>query len=106
MQRIEIGLEINSYDKTLTGSAFGEIDRKRYKFDVLDKDENNYTIKVPKETKSIAGSYFMACFGKSLSNLGLKRFKEKYEFSCTNRIKTDINSAIVSLGKFFTKDED
>lgn len=105
-ERIEISLEVNSYNKMLDGSAFGEIARKRYKFDRLDSDGLRYSIVVPKETKCLTGSYFMACFGKSLTNLGLKGFKEKYNFDCTNKIKTNINTAIVSLGKFFLREDE
>ena len=64
-----------------TGRPQGETARKELNLDSLDnKDNIQIKIIIPKGTTSFNPSFFLGMFNKSIKNLGIDKFNDKYIF--------------------------
>lgn len=95
--RIDLSyIEGNRY-KVLSGADFGERVRKIFRLDEMDKNGDVITIYVPEYVYSLNSSFFSGLFQKSITTLGEKKFREKYQFECSDIIKENIEDGIFNI---------
>lgn len=81
-------------EKVLAGRKEGKEYRNELNLDYYDQSNDTIEIKIPEYFFSINSSFFLGCFGKSVRNLGEKRFREKYIFLCDFALKKGIEDGI------------
>ena len=80
--------------KVISGREKGIELREKLKLDEKDKDKKQYKIVIDKNVYSFNSSCFLGLFGKSIRELGEKKFREKYQFECTDLIRMNIEDGI------------
>lgn len=96
-------IEIDSYKKSkvsdmlvLSGRQLGYDMRAFFKLDEKDKDSIKYEVIFPNNIISLSTSYFLALFGDSVRKVKSREaFLEKYQFTCDQNLKMNINDGIV-----------
>lgn len=73
-----------SVSTSFSGRTEGRTVRKLHNVDKMDSDDNNYYIKMPQDTSSFNPSFFLGLFFPSIKQMGMDKFKKKYEFFYDN----------------------
>lgn len=79
------------------GSEF----RKHLNLDTLDKDNEQYTIVIPREIIVLSFPYFDGLFRSSIISLGIDGFRKKYQFRCTKEKENWVNLFISRLAETY-----
>lgn len=66
------------------GRDTGNQARRELKLDILDNNDQVIQFEIAKDTTSIAPSFILGLFSKSIASLGVERFKKKYLFHFQN----------------------
>lgn len=93
MENIELNKFIQKM-KVISGRDKGIELREKLKLNSKDKDDKIYQIIIDEDVYSFNSSCFLGMFGKSIRELGEKKFREKYTFKCTELIKMNIEDGI------------
>ncbi len=93
-KRFTLGDTLPANTKTLSGLEEGNKARLYYKLDEIDQQNIEVEINIPSKFWTITSSYFLGCFGKSVRNLGIEGFKQKYKFKCDPVFKPIIEDGI------------
>lgn len=93
-KRFTLGDTLPANTKTLSGFEEGNKARLYYKLDEIDQQNIEVEINIPSKFWTITSSYFLGCFGKSVRNLGIDGFKQKYKFKCDPVFKPIIEDGI------------
>ena len=81
--------------KVISGRDRGIELREKLKIDEKDNDEEIYEFKIAQDVYSFNSSCFLGLFSNSIKKLGEKRFREKYQFNCSDLIKMNIEDGII-----------
>ncbi|MEG9320445.1 hypothetical protein [Fusobacterium varium] len=88
--------KVSNGNIVLSGRPNGEKAREILKIAEKDISDKNYNIIIPNNIRTINPSYFLGLFSYSINNLGLKKFREKYNFIMESgeEISSDLNEDI------------
>jgi hypothetical protein len=76
--------------KVFSGRDRGEFVRIKTKLEKIEQTHNEILFKVPEDIYAINPSFFLGLFGQSVRKFGEKKFKEKFQFICSEIVKADI----------------
>lgn len=93
MKKINLS-ELTQNIKVISGRDRGIKLREKLKIDEKDSDEETYEFKIAKDVYSFNSSCFLGLFSDSIKKLGEKKFREKYQFDCSDLIKMNIEDGI------------
>ena len=93
-KRLVLGDTLPASTKILSGLEEGNKARLYYKLDEIDQQNIEVEIDIPSKFWTITSSYFLGCFGKSVRNLGIEGFRQKYKFKCDPVFKPNIEDGI------------
>jgi hypothetical protein len=79
-RRINLLKYRGSQSSLFTGRPQGEDARKEQKLDELDKTDDKVIIVIPEGTTSLNPSFYLGLLYKSIKNLGINKFEEKFKF--------------------------
>ena len=93
-KRLVLGDTLPASTKILSGLGEGNKARLYYKLDEIDQQNIEVEIDIPSKFWTITSSYFLGCFGKSVRNLGIEGFRQKYKFKCDPVFEPNIEDGI------------
>ena len=70
------------------------IENIKVSFGKKDNDEEIYEFEIAQEVYSFNSSCFLGLFSDSIKKLGEKKFREKYQFNCSDLIRMNIEDGI------------
>ena len=94
MDRIDISIYKNKKYKVLSGVERGAEVRNEIGLDLMDAQENCVQFVIPQDVYSLNSSFFSGLFHQSLTRLGEKKFRQLYQFECTDIIRKNIEDGI------------
>ena len=94
MERVDISKYKGQKYKVLSGVDRGKEVRKELNLDGIDLQSEKVYFTIPEDVYSLNCSFFSGLFQESLKKLGEKRFREKYQFECTDIIRKNIEDGI------------
>lgn len=94
MDRIDISIYKNRKYKVLSGVDRGAEVRAEIGLNLMDSQENQVLFVIPPDVYSLNCSFFSGLFHQSLRQLGEKKFRELYQFECTDIIRKNIEDGI------------
>lgn len=80
--------------QVLSGRDKGEKLRETLKLDMIDINNEQVKIIIPKEVYAFNSSYFLGLFGKSVRLLGKQKFESKYLFDSNDIVRMNIIDGI------------
>ena len=80
--------------KVISGRDRGMELREKLKIDEKDIDEEIYEFEIAQDVYSFNSSGFLGLFSDSIKKLGEKKFREKYQFKCSELIRMNIEDGI------------
>lgn len=86
--------KLTQYIKVFSGRDRGVNLREKLKIDEKDNDEEVYEFEIAKSVYSFNSSCFLGLFSESIKKLGEKKFREKYQFNCSDLIRMNIEDGI------------
>src|ERR1035437_97205 len=86
---IDLGVYRTPQAIVLSGRSRGESIRQKLELNDEGKKPTEVQIIVPEDILSLNSSFFLGLFDKSIQNLGVATFEEKYHFVCTPLIQED-----------------
>lgn len=82
--------------KIISGRKNGCKARVTLRLEELEKDNDIIKIVIPMDVLSFNSSYFLGMLGESVRKFGSKEaFLNKYQFSCNEIVKININDGII-----------
>ena len=64
-----------------SGRSKGELTRKRFNLDAIDRKKCKVIVRIPETTYSVTSSFFLGLFGESIRQAGSRKdFFSRYEF--------------------------
>ncbi len=93
MKKIDLS-KLTQYIRVISGRDKGIELRAKLKIDEKDNDEEIYEIEIAKNVYSFNSSCFLGLFSDSIKKLGEKKFREKYQFNCSDLIRMNIEDGI------------
>lgn len=93
MKKIDLS-KLTQYIKVISGRDRGITLREKLKIDEKDNDEEIYEFEIAQDVYSFNSSCFLGLFSDSIKKLGEKKFREKYQFNCSDLIRMNIEDGI------------
>jgi hypothetical protein len=88
---IDLGAYRTPQAIVLSGRSRGESIRQKLELNDEDAKPTPVQILVPDDILSLNSSFFLGLFDRSIQNLGVAKFEEKYHFVCTPLIQEDVD---------------
>lgn len=93
MKKIDLS-KLTQNIKVISGRNRGINLREKLKIDEKDNDEEIYEFEIAQNVYSFNSSCFLGLFSDSIKKLGEKKFREKYQFNCSDLIRMNIEDGI------------
>lgn len=97
---IDLSDATSGRSRVLVGRRRGQAIRESKNIEQIDSDEHDYLIMPPEGVRTITVSFWLGLFGESITALGEKRFREKYQIHDKlhkDRFNSAIQDALVGL---------
>lgn len=86
--------KLTQHTKVISGRNKGIELREKLKIEEKDVDEEIYEFEIAPYVYSFNSSCFLGLFSTSIKKMGEQKFREKYQFKCSDLIRMNIEDGI------------